>query len=74
LERLGRKDAKKMFRDHLDATLSEALAHLSNDFTADIAAYDKVHLLALEWPISSATVSFANSPIDSRAKMRWITR
>lgn len=43
-----RKDAEKMWRDHLDATLAEALAHLSNNAIADVEAYDKVHDLALD--------------------------
>ena len=40
-------EAEKMWRDHLNATLEEAAAHLANDFAGDVAAYDKVHLLAV---------------------------
>jgi hypothetical protein len=38
---------KKMMRDHLDLTMTEATARLSGDWAADIAAYDKVHLQIL---------------------------
>ena len=41
-------DAKSMWKEHLDATLAEAVAHLSNDCTGEVTAYDKVHDLALE--------------------------
>jgi hypothetical protein len=37
-----------MWVEHLDATLEEATTHLSGDFTGEVAAYDKVHDLALE--------------------------
>jgi hypothetical protein len=40
-------DAKKMMRDHLDATTAEVKAHLAKDWKADIAAYDRVHEQAL---------------------------
>jgi hypothetical protein len=32
-----------MMREHLDLTAAEAVAHLSGDFEASIAAYDEVH-------------------------------
>jgi hypothetical protein len=37
-----------MWADHLDATLEEATAHLDGDFEREVAAYDRVHELALE--------------------------
>jgi hypothetical protein len=41
-------EAEPMWTEHLDATLAEAVAHLTNDFAGDVAAYDEVHRLALE--------------------------
>ena len=32
-----------MMRDHLDLTLAEAVAHLTQDHRADIRAYDRIH-------------------------------
>ena len=37
-----------MMKMHLDLTLEEAVAHLTGDFAADVAAYDKVHAEILE--------------------------
>ena len=34
---------KEMMHEHLDLTTQEVVAHLQRDWTADIAAYDKVH-------------------------------
>jgi hypothetical protein len=39
-------EAESMWSEHLDATLDEAVKHLGNDYAGDVAAYDKVHLLA----------------------------
>ena len=36
-------EMKAMMRSHLDLTLQEATARLKGDWSADIAAYDKVH-------------------------------
>ncbi len=41
-------ETQKMWKDHLDATLDEATANLSGDYPGEVAAYDKVHELALE--------------------------
>jgi hypothetical protein len=42
------EETRQMWFDHLDATLQEATANLNGDFTAEVAAYDLVHDLALE--------------------------
>jgi hypothetical protein len=42
------EETEQMWVDHLDATLDEATSHLSGDFAAEVAAYDKIHDLALE--------------------------
>jgi hypothetical protein len=42
------EEMKMMMRDHLDLTLREAVAYLEGDHTASIAAYEQVHLQALE--------------------------
>jgi hypothetical protein len=36
-------DMKKMMREHLEATTEELVAHLEKNWSADVAAYDKVH-------------------------------
>jgi hypothetical protein len=36
-------EMKSMMRSHLDLTLEEASARLNEDWTGDVAAYDKVH-------------------------------
>jgi hypothetical protein len=35
-------DMKQMMHDHLNATTAELVAHLQKDWSADVAAYDKV--------------------------------
>lgn len=42
------EEMKAMMREHLDLTLEEAVAYLNGDYEASIAAYDLVHLQALE--------------------------
>jgi hypothetical protein len=42
------EETEQMWVDHLDATLAEAVAHLTGDFAGEVAAYDQVHDLALE--------------------------
>lgn len=37
------EDMQAMMKTHLDLTLEEAVARLNGDWTADVAAYDKVH-------------------------------
>jgi hypothetical protein len=41
-------DMKAMMREHLDLTLSEAVAHLEGRYADDVAFYDKVHDAILE--------------------------
>jgi hypothetical protein len=41
-------ETDQMWREHLDATLAEPVAHLSGDYAGEVAAYDRVHDLALE--------------------------
>jgi hypothetical protein len=41
-------EMRAMLRDHLDLTLAEAVARLQGRFEADIAAYEEVHLQALQ--------------------------
>jgi alkanesulfonate monooxygenase SsuD/methylene tetrahydromethanopterin reductase-like flavin-dependent oxidoreductase (luciferase family) len=42
------EEMRAMMREHLDLTLEEAVAYLNGDYEASIAAYDMVHLQALE--------------------------
>ena len=37
-----------MLREHLDATTAEVVARLTSDWTGDVAAYDEVHVQALD--------------------------
>ena len=41
-------ETQQMWKDHLDATLEEATDHFSGNFAGEVAAYDKVHDMALE--------------------------
>ncbi len=38
-----RREMRSMMRDHLDLTLTEAVAHLERDHRTDIRAYDRIH-------------------------------
>lgn len=42
------EETEQMWVEHLDATLEEATTHLMGNFAGEVAAYDKVHDLALE--------------------------
>jgi hypothetical protein len=39
----ARAEMRAMMRDHLDLTLAEAVAHLTQDHRADIRTYDRIH-------------------------------
>jgi len=39
---------EQMMSEHLDLTLEEAVARLTADYRADVAAYDRVHNAILE--------------------------
>jgi hypothetical protein len=41
-------EMKAMLREHLDLTLQEAVTYLHGDHAASIAAYDQIHLQALD--------------------------
>jgi hypothetical protein len=55
-------DMQGMMKTHLDLTLEEAVAHLTGDFTADVAAYDKVHAEILEMADMLSTGIIAQFP------------
>ena len=38
----------QMLKDHLDATTAEAVARFKSDWSGDVAAYENVHVQALE--------------------------
>jgi hypothetical protein len=42
-----RAEMQAMMVDHLDLTLAEAVARLSGDYAADVAAYDEIHVQIL---------------------------
>ena len=42
------EETEHMWVEHLDATLEEATTHLTGDFVGEVAAYDRVHDLALD--------------------------
>jgi hypothetical protein len=52
-------ETKAMMKHHLDDTLSEATAHLTGDWDADIAAYDaaRAHILGLAETLSSGIIA-----------------
>ncbi len=43
----GLKAADKMWKEHLDATVNETLANFGHDWTAEVAAYNKIVSLAM---------------------------
>jgi hypothetical protein len=59
-------DADQMMKDHLDATTVEVVARLHSDWTADTAAYDKVHEQALGMADMLSNGIIANFPSKFR--------
>lgn len=41
-------EAERMWEEHLDVTLAQAVGHLTGDFEAEVEAYDHGHHMALE--------------------------
>ena len=52
-----------MMKSHLDLTLEEATSRLNQDWTADIAAYEKVHEQILEMSSMLTQGIIAQSPV-----------
>jgi hypothetical protein len=59
-------DMDQMMRDHLDATTDEVVARHNGDWTADVAAYEKVHAQALQMADMLSDGIIANFPSKFR--------
>ena len=55
-----------MMKDHLDNTTAEVVARLTGEWTADVAAYDKVHNQVLEMADMLSDGIIANFPAKFR--------
>ncbi len=55
-----------MMKDHLDSTTEEVVARLTTNWTADVAAYDKVHNQALQMADMLSNSIIANFPAKFR--------
>jgi hypothetical protein len=52
----------QMMKDHLDSTTAEVVARHNSDWTGDVAAYDKVHEVALQMADMLSSGIIANFP------------
>ena len=59
-------DMDEMMKDHLDRTTDEVVARHDSDWTADVAAYEKVHAQALEMADMLSDGIIANFPSKFR--------
>jgi len=55
-------DMDEMMKDHLDRTTDEVVARHNSDFTADVAAYEKVHAQVLQMADMLSDGIIANFP------------
>jgi hypothetical protein len=55
-------DMDQMMKDHLDATTAEVVARRTGNWTADVAAYDKVHAQVLQMADMLSDGIIANLP------------
>ena len=56
----------QMMKDHLDSTTAEVVARHNGDWNADVAAYDKVHAVALQMADMLSAGIIANFPAKFR--------
>jgi hypothetical protein len=55
-------DMDQMMKDHLDSTTAEVVARHNGDWSADVAAYDNVHAVALQMADMLSAGIIANFP------------
>jgi hypothetical protein len=60
-------DMDQMMKDHLDSTTAEVVARHTGDWTADVAAYDKVHAVILQMADMLSAAIVANFPRSFRS-------
>ena len=60
------REMKEMLYEHLDLTTAEVVARLQGDRAADVAAYDAIHVQALEMADELSTGIVHSSPAASR--------
>jgi hypothetical protein len=59
-------DMDQMMKDHLDSTTAEVVARHNGDWSADVAAYDNVHAVALQMADMLSAGIIANFPSKFR--------